>query len=115
MSWLSRLFGKKKNITINAGAYEEECCTKEEGLLLDMPEGGIRVEFKDQLGGEKILAEYIILTQGWTVKTMGENGELSKIISVDKTLITKQGVPTEELNKWIVDNYEPNGTLKTKE
>ncbi len=118
MSWLSRLF----NALFGANAGQElaggQLTNYEPHKLVGVDDAVFNEEMLnrqlDKIKLQKEMAEYIILTQGWIVKTMGENGEKSKIIAADKTLITKQGVLTEELNKWIVDNYNPDGTLKLK-
>ena len=120
MSWFSEIWNRMKKgstaeIVVPAKNFKNY--SSGNGLKLDGQYSIIGniingAENGELINVDKEMAEYIILTQGWTVKPLG--ADKSKIIAADKTLITKQGVPTEELHKWIVDNYEPNGTLKTK-
>ena len=94
MSWFKKLFSKLMDEKKDAAEKE------------------FTVGFIKQETWEKDMAKYIVINSGWTVKGVGAHK--SKIIAADKTLITKQAIPTAELHKWIVDNYEPNGTLKTE-
>ena len=103
MSWWNDIFKKKVK-------YKPHTLI---GVEKDYPQKYFTGTDSDSL--EKEMAEYIILQNGWELKGVGQN-EI-KVIGTNtsgvKYIVTKQ--PTDEINKWIVDNYEPNGTLKTKE
>jgi hypothetical protein len=74
---------------------------------LEKKDEGADDETPMTLNYEAEMAHYIILRNGWELRNVGDNE--TKVIK-DGSVITKQ--LTSELNKWIVDNYEPNGEPK---